>query len=76
MRCLPCLVFLFFSQPLFAAGLPIIDMHFHAWPVAAGGPPDHPENLAAMHADLLVYPAVLDLMLQFSGIYVAVSPFE
>jgi len=52
MRCLLCLAFLTFTQPLLAAGPPVIDMHFHAWPAGADGPPDHPENLAAMRASL------------------------
>ena len=73
MRCLLCLAFLCFFQPLFAAGPPIIDMHFYVRPGGIDGPPDHPENLAAIHANPLVYPAVLDLMLQLPGVYVDVS---
>ena len=31
------------------AAPPVIDMHFHAWPYGADGPPDHPKNLEVMH---------------------------
>ncbi len=31
------------------ANQPVIDMHFHAWPYGADGPPDHPENIAVMN---------------------------
>jgi len=36
-------------SPVYAAGQPVIDMHFHAWPYGADGPPDHPKNIAAMN---------------------------
>ena len=38
--------------PVFAADEPVIDMHFHAWPRGAEGPPDHPKNLEYMRARL------------------------
>ncbi len=31
------------------ADQPVIDMHFHAWPYGADGPPDHPKNIAVMN---------------------------
>ena len=31
------------------AAQPVIDMHFHAWPYGADGPPDHPKNLEVMN---------------------------
>lgn len=31
-----------------AAAQPVIDMHLHAWPYGADGPPDHPKNLEVM----------------------------
>ena len=37
--------------PVFAAQ-PVIDMHFHAWPYGADGPPDHPKNIAVMRRSL------------------------
>ncbi len=52
MRYLPILVLLLASPPAFAAGEPIIDMHFHAWPRGADGPPDDPGNLEVMEAAL------------------------
>ena len=52
MRYLPILVLLLASPPAFAAGEPIIDMHFHAWPRAADGPPDDPGNLEVMETAL------------------------
>lgn len=27
---------------------PVIDMHLHAWPAGANGPPEHPKNIAKM----------------------------
>ena len=52
MRYLPILMLLLAPLTSFAAGEPIIDMHFHAWPRAADAPPDHPGNLEGMGAAL------------------------
>ena len=41
------LSWLLVAAPTFAAQ-PVIDMHFHAWPYGADGPPDHPKNIAVM----------------------------
>ena len=35
--------------PAMAEPAPVIDMHFHAWPYGESGPPDSPENIAAMN---------------------------
>lgn len=37
--------------PAYAAQ-PVIDMHFHAWPYGAEGPPDHPKNLEVMRRSI------------------------
>ncbi|MFQ5635122.1 MAG: amidohydrolase family protein [Gammaproteobacteria bacterium] len=34
------------------AAQPVIDMHLHAWPYGADGPPDHPKNLEVMNETL------------------------
>ncbi len=52
MRYLLVLLLIQFMLPAFAAREPVIDMHFHAWPRGAEGPPDHPKNLEYMRSRL------------------------
>jgi hypothetical protein len=41
-----------FSPSVLAAGERLIDMHFHAWPHGAEGPPEHPKNIEHMQKSL------------------------